>query len=222
MTDGRVRHGTGIRVRWVVGIGARSGIDEKSVRDALDELWRRVAELEFPPGTNPQAARPARSGSVGLAASPGGYPADTAAADSVHADAPGAALASHPAGSAATGPTQSAADAGAAPASGSTASVPAAQIVYASLRAKAREPGILAAIAPARLVVLDAAELAAVEVPTPSERVGRAVGTPSVAEAAALAVARRLGGARLAVPKIVGDGVTVAAALSGRCGADPR
>ncbi|GAA4698897.1 hypothetical protein GCM10023215_41660 [Pseudonocardia yuanmonensis] len=85
-------------------------------------------------------------------------------------------------------------------------------VVYASVEAKAGEQGILAAIAPAGLEVRPAAALAAVAVPG-SARVGEAVGTPSVAEAAALLVAAEHGPCpRLVVPKtIVGD-VTVAAA----------
>lgn len=172
--------GTGVRVCWVVGVGARSGIDAQQVRDALDELWRRVAEQDVPAGAAPPAARP---GTAGLAGPPVARPVGSTVAVAVQA----------------------------------------AQAVYASVRAKAGEPGILAAIAPAQLVVLDPAELAAVEVPTPSERVGRAVGTPSVAEAAALAVARRLGtDARLAVPKIVHAGVTVAAACCHERGPELR
>jgi cobalt-precorrin 5A hydrolase len=87
-----------------------------------------------------------------------------------------------------------------------------ADVVYASVEAKAREWGILAAIAPARLEVRPAAALAAVAVPG-GARVAAAVGTPSVAEAAALLVAGEHGPKpRLVVPKtIVGD-VTVAAA----------
>ncbi|MFR9801065.1 cobalamin biosynthesis protein [Pseudonocardia sp. RS010] len=86
-----------------------------------------------------------------------------------------------------------------------------ADVVYASVEAKAGEQGILDAIAPARLEVRPAAALAGVAVPG-SVRVGEAVGTPSVAEAAALLVASELGAPRLVVPKtIVGD-VTVAAA----------
>ena len=56
---------------------------------------------------------------------------------------------------------------------------------------KAREPGLLA-VAGKRgwsVVTASAEQLAAVDVPTPSEIVRAAVGTPSVAEAAALLVA---------------------------------
>ncbi|MCE3552090.1 cobalamin biosynthesis protein [Pseudonocardia sp. RS11V-5] len=86
------------------------------------------------------------------------------------------------------------------------------ELVYASAEAKAAERGILDAIAPARLEVRPAAALAAVAVPG-SMRVDEAVGTPSVAEAAALLVAGEQGRKpRLVLPKtIVGD-VTVAAA----------
>jgi cobalt-precorrin 5A hydrolase / cobalt-factor III methyltransferase / precorrin-3B C17-methyltransferase len=81
---------------------------------------------------------------------------------------------------------------------------------YASVDLKADEAGILAAIAPAPLVTFPAAALAGVEVPNPSEVVRAEVGTPSVAEAAALLA----GGERaeLVVPKTKGDNVTVAAA----------
>jgi len=56
---------------------------------------------------------------------------------------------------------------------------------------KASEPGLLEVAAERgwRVVTVPAAQLAAVQVPTPSEVVRAAVGTPSVAEAAALLVA---------------------------------
>jgi len=59
----------------------------------------------------------------------------------------------------------------------------------ATAEAKADEPGLLAAAAMRgwRVVTFPASRLAAVPVPNPSEVVRRAVGTPSVAEAAALA-----------------------------------
>ena len=63
-----------------------------------------------------------------------------------------------------------------------------------------------------RLVGSTAAQLATREVPNPSERVGRAVGTPSVAEAAALVAAGA--GSVLVVPKQILPGVTVAVARS--------
>jgi cobalt-precorrin 5A hydrolase / precorrin-3B C17-methyltransferase len=58
----------------------------------------------------------------------------------------------------------------------------------ATAEVKADEPGLLAAAAGRgwRVVTFPASRLAAVPVPTPSEVVRRAVGTPSVAEAAAL------------------------------------
>jgi cobalt-precorrin 5A hydrolase/precorrin-3B C17-methyltransferase len=92
---------------------------------------------------------------------------------------------------------------------------PRAVRAYASLDLKADEPGIRAAIAPALLRTYPAGVLAAVEVPNPSEVVRAEVGTPSVAEAAALHAARELGGAapvELVVEKIRGANVTVAAA----------
>ncbi|MGX5656706.1 Rv2231c family pyridoxal phosphate-dependent protein CobC [Geodermatophilus nigrescens] len=81
----------------------------------------------------------------------------------------------------------------------------------ATLDTRAAEPG-LAAAAAARgwpLTAHPAARLAAVPVPTPSARVAAAVGTPSVAEAAAL-----LGGDRLVVPKTAHGRVTVAVSAS--------
>ncbi|MGY1831053.1 cobalamin biosynthesis protein [Geodermatophilus sp. SYSU D01180] len=79
----------------------------------------------------------------------------------------------------------------------------------ATLDVRAAEPGLVAAAA-ARgwpLAGHPAAALAAVAVPSPSARVAAAVGTASVAEAAAL-----LGGARLVVGKTVHGRVTVAVA----------
>jgi cobalt-precorrin 5A hydrolase len=61
-----------------------------------------------------------------------------------------------------------------------------------------------------RLIALGSAELAGQDVPHPSAAVARAVGTPSVAEAAALRAAGP--GAALVVPKRIVSGVTVALA----------
>ncbi|MGQ0576017.1 MAG: precorrin-3B C(17)-methyltransferase [Pseudonocardia sp.] len=86
---------------------------------------------------------------------------------------------------------------------------------YASVDLKSDEAGILAAIAPAPLRTYPAAALAGVVVPNPSEVVRAEVGTPSVAEAAALLAARELAGGapvELVVAKTKGDNVTVAAA----------
>jgi cobalt-precorrin 5A hydrolase/precorrin-3B C17-methyltransferase len=85
----------------------------------------------------------------------------------------------------------------------------------ATASVKADEPGILA-VAAARgwsVETFSAGELAAVDVPNPSEVVRAAVGTPSVAEAAALLAAGRAGRrADLVVPKRVGTMATVAVA----------
>jgi cobalamin biosynthesis protein CbiG len=77
----------------------------------------------------------------------------------------------------------------------------------ATLDVRAAEPGVREAAARRdwTLVGHPAAELARVPVPTPSDRVTAAVGTGSVAEAAAL-----LHGGTLAVPKTVHGRVTVA------------
>ncbi|MGY1711507.1 cobalamin biosynthesis protein [Geodermatophilus sp. SYSU D00758] len=77
----------------------------------------------------------------------------------------------------------------------------------ATLDTRAAEAGLAAAAATRGwpLTGYPAAALAAVPVPTPSARVAAAVGTPSVAEAAAL-----LGGGRLLVPRTVVGRVTVA------------
>jgi cobalt-precorrin 5A hydrolase/precorrin-3B C17-methyltransferase len=93
---------------------------------------------------------------------------------------------------------------------------PRAVRAYATVDLKADEAGILAAISPAPLVTFPAAALAEVEVPNPSEVVRAEVGTPSVAEAAALLAAGE--GAELVVPKIKGANVTVAAARVRRRG----
>jgi cobalt-precorrin 5A hydrolase len=85
--------------------------------------------------------------------------------------------------------------------------------LFASVEGK-DEPGIREAIAPAVLRLHPAPLLAACVVPSPSGRVEEAVGTPSVAEAAALVTAGA--GAVLVVPKTRGDGVTVAVAVAGR------
>jgi len=85
----------------------------------------------------------------------------------------------------------------------------AAPVALATLDARAAEPVLREAAARRGwpLTGHPAAVLAAVPVPTPSARVAAAVGTPSVAEAAAL-----LGGGRLVVPRTVHGRVTVAVA----------
>ncbi|PRW62599.1 cobalamin biosynthesis protein CbiG [Actinopolyspora mortivallis] len=96
----------------------------------------------------------------------------------------------------------------------------------ATLDRRAEEPGLVAALrqygARGRrgeppLCSLTAAELAGVAVPNPGSAAGDSVGTPSVAEAAALVVARGLGAGegRLVLAKRVFSGVTVAAAEAG-------
>jgi cobalamin biosynthesis protein CbiG len=79
----------------------------------------------------------------------------------------------------------------------------------ATLDVRAAEPGIVAAAARRgwRLTGHAAADLAGIAVPSPSARVATLVGTPSVAEAAAL-----LGGGSLVVGKTVHGRVTVAVA----------
>ena len=82
----------------------------------------------------------------------------------------------------------------------------------ATVDAKAGEPALhrLSEELGVPLQVFPAEALEAVEVPTPSERVRRAVGTPSVAEAAALAASP---GGRLALPKVKGSTWTLALAV---------
>jgi cobalamin biosynthesis protein CbiG len=84
-----------------------------------------------------------------------------------------------------------------------------AEVELATLATRAAEPGLLAAAAGRGwlLTAYPAPVLAAVPVPTPSSSVAARVGTPSVAEAAALA-----GGGRLLVRKTVRGRVTVAVA----------
>jgi cobalamin biosynthesis protein CbiG len=90
-------------------------------------------------------------------------------------------------------------------------SVPAgtSQVRLATLDSRAAEPGVVAAAAQLGwpLTGHPAAVLAAVRVPAPSARVAAAVGTASVAEAAAL-----VGGGELLLGKTVCGRVTVAVA----------
>ncbi|MQY30734.1 cobalamin biosynthesis protein [Nocardia aurantia] len=81
----------------------------------------------------------------------------------------------------------------------------------ATIDRRAGEPGLVAAAAAlgVPVVLFTAAELAAVPVAGASARVAAAVGTASVAEAAALLAAA---GGELVLPKRVVGGVTVAAA----------
>ena len=85
----------------------------------------------------------------------------------------------------------------------------ATEVHLVTLDVRAAEPGLAAAAASRGwlLTGYPAAELATVAVPTPSARVATAVGTPSVAEAAAL-----LGGGTLLVGRTVHGRVTVAVA----------
>jgi cobalamin biosynthesis protein CbiG len=85
----------------------------------------------------------------------------------------------------------------------------ASQVCLATLDTRAAEPGLVAAAGRLGVPLTGhpAAVLAQVPVPTPSARVAAAVGTPSVAEAAALA-----GGGELLLGKTVCGRVTVAVA----------
>jgi cobalamin biosynthesis protein CbiG len=86
---------------------------------------------------------------------------------------------------------------------------------YATLDARVAEPGLRAVAGPGLLGYPPEA-LARVAVPTPSQRVAAAVGTPGVAEAAALHAADELAGpggrAELVAAKLAGVGVTAAVA----------
>jgi cobalamin biosynthesis protein CbiG len=92
---------------------------------------------------------------------------------------------------------------------------PEAVRAYATLDARAREPGLLA-VCGSGLLGFPAEVLARVTVPNPSPVVAASVGTASVAEAAALHAARALAPpgatARLIGPKAAGSGVTAALA----------
>jgi len=89
-------------------------------------------------------------------------------------------------------------------------------VEIASIDAKREEPGLLdfAARWHQPLRWFSSSELRAVETPNPSANVAEAVGTPSVAEAAALLAS----GGRLVVPKRKSANVTVAVARRARAG----
>ncbi|MDF3315118.1 MULTISPECIES: cobalamin biosynthesis protein [Rhodococcus] len=92
--------------------------------------------------------------------------------------------------------------------------VPAAQgkiVVLATVAAKAESSALLTAALELNVPIVSFAPdvLARVQVPSPSPRVENAVGTASVAEAAAILAS---GGGRLVLAKTARDGVTVAAA----------
>jgi cobalamin biosynthesis protein CbiG len=96
------------------------------------------------------------------------------------------------------------------------AGVPAAAVVaVATVDRRVPEVRPLAEHRGWRLAVFGAAQLATVPVPEPSETVRRAVGTPSVAQAAALRAAGP--GARLVLPRHTGARVSVAVAQSHSC-----
>ncbi|WP_067568029.1 cobalamin biosynthesis protein [Nocardia acidivorans] len=82
----------------------------------------------------------------------------------------------------------------------------------ATVDRRADEPGLVGAaqLLGVPVVVFPADQLAQVAVPNPSARTAEALGTPSVAEAAALLASQ---GGELAVPKTVISGITLAAAL---------
>ncbi|MFF1941083.1 cobalamin biosynthesis protein [Rhodococcus qingshengii] len=92
--------------------------------------------------------------------------------------------------------------------------VPAVQgkiVVLATVAAKAESSALLTAAHELNVPIVSFAPdvLARVQVPSPSPRVENAVGTASVAEAAAILAS---GGGRLVLAKTARDGVTVAAA----------
>ncbi|WP_330179182.1 cobalamin biosynthesis protein [Nocardia sp. NBC_01503] len=82
----------------------------------------------------------------------------------------------------------------------------------ATVDRRANEPGLVGAaqLLGVPVVVFPVDQLARVPVPNPSARTAEALGTPSVAEAAALSASR---GGELTVPKTVISGITLAAAL---------
>jgi len=84
-------------------------------------------------------------------------------------------------------------------------------VVLATATAKAESPALLAAADELNVPIVSFAPdmLARVQVPSPSSRVENAIGTASVAEAAAILAS---GGGRLVLAKTARDGVTVAAA----------
>ncbi|MGI8817025.1 MAG: cobalamin biosynthesis protein [Pseudonocardia sp.] len=97
---------------------------------------------------------------------------------------------------------------------------------FATVSARAEEPG-LRAVAGDGLLAFPAEVLAAVAVPHPSGRVAVALGTGSVAEAAAIHAAMLLAdtgaSVQLVAPKLSGTGVTAAAArIVGRGWRPPR
>ncbi|MGY1895786.1 cobalamin biosynthesis protein [Nocardia gipuzkoensis] len=85
-------------------------------------------------------------------------------------------------------------------------------VCLATIAQRRAEPGLLAVAADLQVPLRSyfAAELAAVAVPNPGSRARSAVGTPSVAEAAALLAAER---GPLVLAKRVVHGVVLAAAL---------
>ncbi|GIE87743.1 cobalamin biosynthesis protein [Actinoplanes regularis] len=95
---------------------------------------------------------------------------------------------------------------------------PAEVVVLATVDRRAAEPGVRAFARDAgwRLAAFTVARLAAQPVPGPSGVVAAAVGTPSVAEAAALLAAGPAAG--LVLPKRRFRGVTVAVARTGARG----
>ncbi|MBQ9055577.1 cobalamin biosynthesis protein [Rhodococcus qingshengii] len=84
-------------------------------------------------------------------------------------------------------------------------------VVLATVAAKAESSALLTAAHELNVPIVSFAPdvLARVQVPSPSPRVENAVGTASVAEAAAILAS---GGGRLVLAKTARDGVTVAAA----------
>jgi cobalt-precorrin 5A hydrolase/precorrin-3B C17-methyltransferase len=90
---------------------------------------------------------------------------------------------------------------------------PAGVLAYVTLTARVGEPG-LRAVAGDALLCFPATTLASVAVPNPSRRVAASVGTPAVAEAAALHAAAELAppgaSVELIGPKLAGAGVTAA------------
>jgi cobalt-precorrin 5A hydrolase/precorrin-3B C17-methyltransferase len=83
-------------------------------------------------------------------------------------------------------------------------------VAFASVSAKAAEPGIVAALDGVPFFTYPPEELAKIAVPNPSEVTFSYAGTASVAEAAAIHCARQRGRAELVVGKRVTGHVTVA------------
>ncbi|MEO5680620.1 MAG: precorrin-6y C5,15-methyltransferase (decarboxylating) subunit CbiE [Acidimicrobiales bacterium] len=214
---------------------AGSGPSEEPAGDRPSQAAPAPGRLAVGIGCSSTATAEEVAGAV--AEAPAARHAESAPSEEPGGHGPGVASSEEPEGSIPTGPgtlRQDPGDGPPVPQRGGPAAAPAAgvrsrhgedhddrDVVIATIDRRHTHPAVVAAAAGRRLVSFPSSLLGVVDVPDPSDVVEAAVGTPSVAEAAALLAAGP--GARLVVGKLRRGTVTASVAIGDRSqgGANP-